>query len=66
VGMTVAAMPTPAAPAAAPARSAVRRLMGAFVLADRSYDIVILLSVTRNATMRRWALPDAVRKASPP
>ena len=45
-------MPTPAALAAAPARNAVRRLMGAFVLVGRSCDTVVLLGETRIAT--KW------------
>jgi hypothetical protein len=43
-------MPTPAALAAAPARNADRRLMGAVVLDGRSGDIVVLLELEARLT----------------
>ena len=59
-------MPTPAALAAAPARNAVRRLMGAFVLVGRSGDIIVLLG--REARLNDEAIVpvEGFLLASPP
>src|SRR5215213_6536599 len=59
-------IPTPAALTAAPARNAVRRLMGAFVLGDRSGVIIVLLGETSVAMEQPWFLLESLPKASPP